>query len=103
MKYYDKEGKEISMEKFGELRRSREYKIIKQTTTPNGVLISTVWIGMNLDFYDAVNPTIFESMVFPSEDNRAEIDMKKYSTEENALQGHEHLVKKWWDHSNEMP
>lgn len=69
-------------------------KRVAQTILPGGAKISTVWLG--LDHGSGIGkPLIFESMVFPSAHNFDELDCQRYSTEAEALLGHEELCKKW--------
>lgn len=67
-------------------------KIVKQDTLPNGLFISTVWLGLDHS-WGSGPPLIFESMVFNNNFN--ELDMRRYSAENEALAGHCELVRKW--------
>lgn len=68
---------------------SREGKIVKQDTV-NGHWISTVFLGMDHRFTTDVGPPIvFETMIFPSEDNLVECNCWRYCTYDEALFGHE--------------
>ena len=62
------------------------------TILKDGTEISTVWIGSN--YGEADPPLIFETMVF-SKDGET-LSQRRYSTESEALAGHEEAVK---DHS----
>lgn len=70
-------------------------KIVKQDTLPNGLFISTVWLGLDHSFMEVGRPLIFESMVFGKDTNGSDIDMDRYSTESEALAGHKRLIEKW--------
>lgn len=59
-----------------------------------GGYVSTVWLGLDHNFYSDGPPLIFETMVFPS-NSYDELDMARYSTEAEAKAGHERMVKVW--------
>lgn len=95
-RYYDKEGKPIKdVIEWGKLFEDFSYKVIKQETLPNGLWISTVWLGLNHNWAPNGPIHIFESMVFSRIDRLEEQDMERYSTLEQAKAGHLKLVKKW--------
>lgn len=60
-----------------------------------GGRVSTVWLGLDHSFSMSSKPLIFETMVFPRNDY-GELDMERYSTEEEAIQGHKRMVLKWF-------
>lgn len=78
----------------------RPHKIISQTTLPNGNFVSTVWLGLDHSFGEDGPPLIFETMVFPKKGIWVDVDMERYSTEEEAVQGHQRMVKKWSKNRN---
>jgi hypothetical protein len=56
-------------------------------------MVSTVYLGLDHSFMGGP-PMIFESMVFgPGASN--DWDMRRYSTEEQAIKGHWEMVKEW--------
>lgn len=61
------------------------YKIVAQTELPDGRWVSTVWLGMDHGFGERV--LIFETLVWPEQD-----DMRRYSTEAEAVEGHTQAV-----------
>lgn len=73
--------------------RAKE-KRVAETTLPNGRWVSTVWLGLNHQFGSGP-PLIFETMVFPSESDSGDLDCDRYSTEAEALVGHERMCAKW--------
>jgi hypothetical protein len=91
MDTYDRQGNPISYEEYGELLRP-DYKRVAETTLPNGVWVSTVWLGLNHSFSDDGPPIIFETMAFADANVGAELNMARYATEEEALAGHEAMV-----------
>ena len=89
--YRDKDGKEISLERFIELFEDMQYRVIGRTRV-GSFLVSTVWLGIphpgGLPF--ALN-RYFESMTFDVEGN--EHTMQRYETLGEAKLGHEEMVK----------
>ena len=94
MKYYDKEGKQISLEEFGEKVDDSSYRIIKQDQAGK-YLVSTVWLGLDCNFRLGnieKRPIIFETVVFNDEDISYSEEIYGYHTEKDALKGHESVV-----------
>ncbi len=91
------------MKKVEERLKDPAYKIVKQEVLPNGLFVSTVWLGLDYgfplsDFGSPVafrQPVIFETMVFPKKGVFHELDMYRYCTEEEALAGHQYAVDQW--------
>jgi hypothetical protein len=93
--FYDKDGSPI--ERLEYVARKYEdpgYKRVAETTLPDGKWISTVWLGIDHN-YGSGPPLIFETMVFESKDNLGELALDRYSTLEEAEDGHEKMVKLW--------
>jgi hypothetical protein len=68
-------------------------RVVKQEKLPNGRFVSTVWLGLNHAFGDGP-PLIFETMVFGLNGNDNDEEYcERYSTETEALAGHEKAVK----------
>lgn len=83
-----------AMGRVEEKLRDFNYKVVRREVLPNGKLVSTVWLGLDHSFTGG-KPLIFETMVFPKEDDFGELDMDRYSTEKQAIAGHKRMVKKW--------
>jgi hypothetical protein len=92
---YDKYGKTISLAEWSVLMGDGEYKRVAETTLPDGKWISTVWLGLDHSFGEG-KPLVFETMVFPSKGNYCDLDMQRYFTLEEAKEGHEVMVKKYF-------
>lgn len=92
MTYYKRDGTPCDTEEWMRLLSDPEYKILKQEILPNGKKVSTVWLGLDHQFGSG-EPLIFETMVFPSSGNYHDEQCKRYSTEAEALAGHERIVK----------
>jgi len=95
MMIYNKGGQAISMEEWARLAAIKEYQKVSDTTLPNGVRVSTVWLGLDHSFRGG-KPLIFETMVFPP-DSWSELGCRRYCTEQEAKVGHEAMVKEWLD------
>lgn len=93
--YFDKDGTPITTEKFEELHSTDGYKRIARDVLPDGKVVSTVWLGLDHRTSDSGDPVIFETMVFPAEDNFMDIDCKRYTNEDDAIDGHIEVVKVW--------
>ena len=104
--YYDRQGKPMAMLDWAEALSDINNKRVAEATLPNGYWISTVWLGIDHSFGHGL-PLIFETMVFPHNKqddggkgvtNWGELDSKRYSTEEEALEGHARMVETWGRH-----
>jgi hypothetical protein len=96
--YYDKQGEKINDTlEWAKLFEDKEYKRIAETTIGKH-WISTVWLGLDHN-YDGGKPLIFETMVFLKNKNgktiKSDLDMDRYSTLEEAKDGHIKMVNKW--------
>lgn len=91
--YYDKQGNRIDEIKLNELYSDPEYARVAKTVLDYGMTISTVWLGFNYAFDKKKDLLIFETMVFPRGFHDEEVYMERYSTEEEAIAGHERIVK----------
>ncbi len=84
--------------------RDHEKKIVRQETLPNGLFVSTVWLGIDHGFGRGP-PIIFETIVFRGENELKVLDQRRYSTEDEAIVGHEYMVTTWkfLNPSKELP
>jgi hypothetical protein len=91
--YYRRDGtpipEEVWVEGFGS-----ENRTVAKDLLPDGKRVSTVFLGMDHNFYGDGPPLIFETMVFPAV-GYIELDMCRYSTEAEAVAGHQKMVEKW--------
>lgn len=92
MSYYNRKGEEISEDEIIEKFKNPEYKIVKQENI-GGKFLSTVWLGLDHSFGQSDRILIFETMVFPSKGNWFDELFERYTTEEEALAGHERIKK----------
>lgn len=89
--YYNRKGEPIDMMEWA--KQFREDRVVAVTDLPDGKRVSTVFLGLNHAFGDGP-PLIFETMVF-DHGSYGEVDMDRYTTEEQAKAGHEAMVTKW--------
>jgi hypothetical protein len=96
--YYDKDGLPISINSWAMLMESATYRVVKQDTALDGSWVSTVWLGFNHNI-GSKKLHLFETMVFSKTENGDIIDSRRYSTQKEALKGHEDVLKE----RNEAP
>jgi hypothetical protein len=89
--YFDKQGREITLERWRELFADHDYCSVGATTLPNGEVVSTVWIGIDHGTGEG-RPVIFETMVFSSAESEHELAQQRYSTLDEAQKGHETMI-----------
>jgi hypothetical protein len=92
--YVDREGNEIDEARMIELQQTKGYGGVLNTVVPAGYWVSTVWIGYNRHL--GAKPAVFETKVFMNnEDLSAALDLERYMTEADAVEGHWRMVLKW--------
>lgn len=86
MNYYDRQGKQLTLEEWCELHVSELRRVALDEV---GVLqISTVWLGLDHSFgLGDGPPLIFETMVFQLESHES-LYCYRYTTEMQAFRGH---------------
>jgi hypothetical protein len=112
-RHFDREGRPMALSDFVEAYEDPDYKIVAQDEIGTW-LVSTVWLGLNFQFGEG-DPLIFETMAFDQspdgKDKVAELMekaigsrpesvplgeaarfMRRYSTEADALRGHQEAV-----------
>jgi hypothetical protein len=60
---------------------------VEDTRLPNGLRVSTVFLGLDHNFSGKGPPSLFETMVFNA-DNAAEEYQERYANLEEAIEGH---------------
>ena len=98
--YYDRSGQPMSLARWmASMEKDPESKIVAHNWFVHDgsiVLVSTVWLGMDHNFFsDSGPPIVFETMVFGLADDEYQ---ERYATEEAALAGHDRalaLVRDW--------
>lgn len=103
LKYYGRDGQEISLEEWAALLERIDGRRMAKTevVTPTGqhILVSTVLIGLDMNYASEGPPIIFETMTFDetpgaddTDDRWRDIETRRYATEVEALQGHAEIV-----------
>lgn len=64
-------------------------RTVKRTELPDGVRVSTVFLGLNSQFLSSAPPLLFETMIFGGEHD---LWQKKYCTWEEAEAGHQEAI-----------
>jgi hypothetical protein len=92
--YYDREGEPITLAQFDLFLGLEGYRRVAATQV-GPYWVSTVWLGIDHAFGGGP-PLIFETMVFATSDAvrglGPDLECQRYSTEAEALQGHEDTV-----------
>lgn len=91
--YFDREGRPISFVRWVAITKvDPDYKIVARTEL-DGVLISTVWLGLDHAYGRALGPPlIYETMIFGGPVDLDEYQ-ERYSTEGAAVTGHDAAVR----------
>lgn len=93
-KYYilDKNNNPVEVEDVIEWARSfdRETRVVKKTTTSHNHIVSTVFLGLDHSWVEGV-VHLFETMIF-SEDKDVDEYQERYSTWQEAEEGHDKIV-----------
>lgn len=96
--YYILQGKRAVIANLGAwaewFDKNNDQRIVKQDTLPNGMWVSTVFLGLDHSFGNG-KPLLFETMVFPKKGDFSEVDMDRYTTYLQAEKGHANMVKKY--------
>lgn len=94
IRYYDRDGKPISVERFAALFSDASYRMLNhsEVALPGGAAwISTAWFGLDRALFRR-RPVIFETAVFAS--SAVQCDYSQvYCTEYAALAGHDDIVR----------
>lgn len=90
--YFDRKGNPISVLEWGKLWEDKEYRFVCSTPI-NDYMVKTIWTGLNcIIFFE--EPVIFETRVYGPKGNPFLHYDSKYTTEEEALSGHETICQK---------
>ena len=93
--HYNKQGEIVTLMEWGKLMELKDYRRVAIDVV-NGYRVSTVLLGLDHNWGDGP-PLIFETMVFKGDDSD-DLDMERYTTLEQAENGHKEMVKKWREH-----
>lgn len=89
--YFDRQGKELELMDWAKRVKDEQYRRIGEDQLKE-YLVSTVWVGLNMNL--CRNPAlIFETMIFcKNENDDLYLYQDRYSTEEQAIEGHAKAV-----------
>jgi len=93
--YFDRNGNRLQLMDWAKKCEDDEYRKVKQDKIGK-YFISTIWFGLNMNFFSNQEPLIFETMIFLDDDDQLDefyLYQEEYSTEQQALEGHERAVK----------
>src|SRR5258708_9494882 len=103
MNFYNRKGEKIhGLHNY--IEESKKDRSVKKEVLENGLFVSTVFLVLDHNHWGGGNgkPLIFETMVFSAKKSDtflgpvpSSLDMDRYSTEEEALAGHDAMVNKW--------
>lgn len=97
MRYYNREGEQVPIEEWLVLFEDDLYRRVALDSVHDGAgrehSVSTVLLGADHQFGEGP-PLIFETMVFCGHGSECDLsnEMARYSTEEQAREGHEATV-----------
>lgn len=90
LRYYGRDGSPLNLAAWCALLEDDDYRHVAKTEV-GPYLVSTIWLGLDHNFFGTGPPIIFETLVFGPEFS-GEIDGRRYPTEADALAGHEEFV-----------
>jgi hypothetical protein len=107
--YYRRDASQIDdVLAWAALFEDHAYRVVKQTKLPGGQKwVSTVWLGLDHNFFSGGAPLIFETMVFGRHDlshftlggvtrsSKRDYGQKRWATEAEAIAGHASLCRFW--------
>lgn len=96
--FFDRDGKELSMREWVDLRMGGENKYARVATDEVGPYwISTVWLGLDMgySFLKGGPPLVFETAVFSVDKHHLVEVEERYATEKQAVEGHKRIVGKY--------
>jgi hypothetical protein len=86
---YDLDGNPITFREWGEIREGGPDAIRIARTEIGEMYVSTVWLGLDHSYGFEGPPMIFETLIFGGD---LDGEMWRYSTREEAKEGHERAV-----------
>lgn len=94
--YYDRKGGALTLEEWAKLHEDPEYKRVKRSFFPDGVEVSTVWLGTDHNFTRYPGSTGHVPWFFETKILGGEFDGQKihHPSEDAAVAGHDRIVEK---------
>ncbi len=94
LRFYDKYGKPLELFEWAELSEDNNYRRIGFTKLWWGGRVSTVWLGLDHNYFDDEKPLSFETMVFGWRSSHY-LYCERYSGLADARNGHIEAIKNW--------
>ena len=88
-RYYDQEGRPMSLMDWAASYEDAAYRVVQQTEV-GGHFVSTVWLGLDHSFGGGA-PLIFETMICAPSGEWLDYQ-ERYSTKAEAEEGHKRAV-----------
>lgn len=96
--YFDRQGQPLTLEQWATADYTDDYRRVALTDLGTQGTVSTVWIGLNYNWRGGP-PLIFETMMFGGPMDS--LVVARYSTEEEAMAGHQATLKALLHHGLE--
>ncbi len=87
MIHFDRKGQPLAFKAWSALRQDERYVRVAHDVVA-GVEVSTVWLGINLNFTGG-KPKIFETLI---RGGKRDYEQIRYSNEVDALAGHARVI-----------
>lgn len=94
--FYRRDGTPCTFEEWQVMFEKALERVVKRTELPNGLCVSTVFMGLDHRFGDDGPPLIFETMVFGGDEEVGGYQ-ERYSTEKDAIYGHQRAIEKFME------
>ena len=92
----NKKPYKVSLEESYKMYEDPAMKIVQQDKLDNGMFVSTVFLGMDHSWEIEPNhePVLWETMIFRDLDDSgmSDIYMQRYTSYEDAIEGHKHAL-----------
>ena len=88
--FYDRAGEPITLTRWNGLIEDLDYRRVDRTSA-QGVVVSTVWLGIDHNLDPAGPPLFFETMTFGGP---LDGEIVRYSSELDAREGHARAVRR---------
>lgn len=88
LEFYDRQGKPITLEEWGVLAEDDNYRRVARTEVGH-IVISTVWLGLNHNWWPGSPPVFFETMIFGGPHD---MELWRMPNEISALAAHDQAV-----------
>lgn len=88
--FFDRQGHPITLARWSWLSAQHDYRVLGEDTLPDGIRVSTVWLGRNMEPFGP--PQFIETAIF-LDNHRGARYRQLYTSEAEALATHATLVR----------